>query len=79
MTNPVDAAHELHIAWPDRFNAKDVDGMLALAERESVFVPHPGVATSGDAARGALEQFLAIGLPISMNVRNVHVSGDIAW
>lgn len=52
--------------------------MLALAKAESVFVPQPCVATSGDAARGALEQFLAIGLPITMNVRNVYVSGDIA-
>ncbi|HEY6686585.1 MAG TPA: hypothetical protein VI094_10320 [Propionibacteriaceae bacterium] len=28
--------------------------------------------------RRALEQFLAIGLPITMNVCNVYVSGDIA-
>ena len=28
MTNPVDAAHELHLAYTDRFSAKDVDGML---------------------------------------------------
>ena len=41
-------------------------------------VPQPGVATSGDADWGALEQFLAIGFPITMNVRNVYVSGDIA-
>jgi len=46
MTNPVDAAHELHIAWADRFNAKDVDGMLALAETESMFVPHRVLRTA---------------------------------
>jgi ketosteroid isomerase-like protein len=39
MTSSVNAAHELQAAWADRFNAKDVDGMLALAETESVFVP----------------------------------------
>ncbi len=76
--SPVSDAHELHTAWADRFNAHDIEGMLALAEEESVFVPQPGVVTSGDGARGALEQFLAIGLPITMNVRNVYVSGDIA-
>jgi len=37
----------------------------------------PGVVTSGDGARGALEQFLAIGLAITINVRNVHAVGDI--
>jgi ketosteroid isomerase-like protein len=78
MIIPVDAAHELHIAWADRFNAKDVDGILALAETESVFVPQPGAATSGDATRGALDQFLAIGLPITMNVRNVYAVRDVA-
>jgi ketosteroid isomerase-like protein len=78
MVTPVSDARELHTAWADRFNALDVDGMLALAETESVFVPQPGVVTSGDGAREALEQFLAIRLPITMNVRNVYAVGDVA-
>jgi ketosteroid isomerase-like protein len=78
MTTPVNDARELHTAWADRFNAQDVDGMLACAETESVFVPRPGMVTTGDDVRGALEQFLAIGLPITMNVRNFYPSGDIA-
>jgi ketosteroid isomerase-like protein len=78
MITPVIDARELHTAWADRFNAQDVDGMLALAETESVFVPQPGVVSSGDGARGALEQFLAIGLPITMNVRNVYAVRDVA-
>ncbi|HEX6759710.1 MAG TPA: nuclear transport factor 2 family protein [Propionibacteriaceae bacterium] len=78
MTTPVNDARELHTSWADRFNAQDVDGMLALAETESVFVPQPTVVATGNDVRGALEQFLAIGLPITMNVRNVYASGDIA-
>jgi ketosteroid isomerase-like protein len=78
MTTSVNDARELHTAWADRFNAQDVDGMLAFAETASVFVPQPGIVTTGDDIRGALEQFLAIGLPITMNVRNVYASGDIA-
>lgn len=35
MTTPVNDASELHSAWADRFNAKDVDGMLAFAETGS--------------------------------------------
>jgi hypothetical protein len=46
MTSSGNAAHELHTAWADRSNAKDVDWMVALAEAESVFVPQPGVVTS---------------------------------
>ena len=32
-------AAELHTTWAARFNAKDLDGMVALAETDSVFVP----------------------------------------
>ena len=31
-------AAELHTTWAAPFNAKDLDGMVALAETESVFV-----------------------------------------
>ena len=78
MTTSVNDPRELHTAWADRFNAQDVDGMLRFAEMESVFVPQPGIITTGNDVRGALEQFLAIGLPITMNVRNVYTNGDIA-
>ena len=72
-------AAELHTTWAARFNAKDLDGMVALAEADSVFVPQPGVVVSGEAAvRGAERQFLDIGLPITLKVRRVIVSGDIA-
>jgi ketosteroid isomerase-like protein len=78
MTAAVNDARELHSTWADRFNAQDVDRMLALAETDWVFVPQPTVVTTGNDVRGALDQFLAIGLPITMNVRNVYTSGDIA-
>ena len=72
-------AAELHTTWAARFNTKDLDGMVALAETDSVFVPQPGVVVAGEAAvRGAEQQFLNIGLPITLKVRRVIVSGDIA-
>lgn len=72
-------AAELHTTWAARFNAKDLDGMVALAETDSVFVPQPGVVVAGEAAvRSAEQQFLNIGLPITLKVRRVIVSGDIA-
>lgn len=74
----IDNAAELHTTWAARFNAKDLDGMLALAEVGSVFVPQPGVVVEGDGVRGAEQQFLSMGLPITLNVRRVIVSGDIA-
>ena len=75
----VTEASDLHATWAARFNAKDLDGVVALAEPDSVFVPQPGVVVAGEAAvRSAEQQFINIGLPITMNVRRVIVSGDIA-
>jgi len=68
---------DLHPAWAAAFNAADLDAMLALAETDQVFVPAPGVAVQGEAASGALQQFLGLGLPISMTVRHAFESGEI--
>lgn len=74
IKNPTD----LHPAWADRFNAADVDGMLALAEPGSGFAPQPGVVVTGEDYRDALGGFLAMGLPINLTLRHSLVSGDIA-
>ena len=74
----IEEAAELHTTWAARFNAKDLDGMLALAEPGSVFVPQPGVVVTGEGVKAAEQQFLSIGLPITLTVRRVIVSGDIA-
>ena len=67
-------AAELHTTWAARFNAKDLDGMVALAETDSVFAPQPGIVVAGEAAvRGAEQQFLNIGLPITL--KNGGVNG----
>ena len=38
----INDAAELHRTWAARFNGKDLDGMVALAEVDSVFVPLSG-------------------------------------
>lgn len=74
ITNPTD----LHPAWGERFNAGDVDGMLALAEPNSGFVPQPGTLVTGDDYRAALAGFVALGLPINLTLKHSLVVGDIA-
>lgn len=72
----VTALDHLNLAFAERFNARDLDGLLALNTDDVVFVPAPGQPVTGEAAvRGALEQFLALNLPISMTVRHVFQSG----
>ncbi len=74
ITNPTD----LHPAWADRFNAGDLDGMLALAEPNSGFVPQPGALLTGDDYRSALAGFLSLGLPINLTLKHSLVVDDIA-
>ncbi|WP_091035714.1 YybH family protein [Microbacterium oxydans] len=75
MTIPVTSLDQLNLAFADRFNARDLDGLMALNTSDVVFVPAPGTAVTGTAAvRGALEQFLGLNLPISMRVRHVFES-----
>lgn len=75
MNTRVTALDELNLAFAERFNARDLDGLMALNTTDVVFVPAPGTAVTGAAAvRGALEQFLGLGLPISMSVRHVFES-----
>jgi len=67
---------QLHAAFAERFNARDVDGLLALNAPDSIFVPQPGQPVQGEeAVRGALEYFLSLQLPIAMTVRHTFVSG----
>jgi len=74
---PVTSLDQLNLAFADRFNARDLDGLLALNAPGAVFVPAPGQPVTGESIRKALEQFLALQLPITMNVRHVHASGTV--
>jgi len=75
VTSPVTSLDQLNLAFADRFNARDLDGLMALNLPDVVFVPAPGQPVTGESAvRGALEQFLGLNLPISMTVRHTFES-----
>ncbi len=74
----IDSPTDLHAAWAARFDAGDVEGMLALAEPGSVFAPQPGVVVDGEAYRGALAGFVALGLPIRLTMRRAIAHDDVA-
>lgn len=78
MTTRISALDQLNLAFADRFDARDLDGLMALNLPSVVFVPAPGQPVSGEVAvRGALEQFLGLNLPITMTVRRTFESEGI--
>jgi ketosteroid isomerase-like protein len=69
---------DFHSTWAERFNARDLDGMLELGEEGAAFVPQPGnVISQAEDVRAALEWFLSLNAPISIQVRHVIETGDI--
>ena len=78
MSTTITDVTDLHPAWGARFNAGDVDGMLALAETGSAFAPAPGALVTGEDYRAALAGFLSLGLPIDLTLRRSLVVDDLA-
>jgi ketosteroid isomerase-like protein len=69
---------DLHPTWAARFNAGDMNGMLALCEHGSALSPQPGtVLTDEGAIRASLDWFLSFNLPIRLEVRQAIETGDI--
>ena len=62
-----------------RISASDVEGALALYERDAAFTAAPGeVVTGQDAIRAALERFAALEPTLTGRVRKVVQAGDVA-
>jgi ketosteroid isomerase-like protein len=66
-------------AFAAHFNAGQHEALMGLYEAGSVFVAAPGQAvTSTEGIRAATGQFLALRLPIQIQVRHVFQAGDVA-
>jgi uncharacterized protein (TIGR02246 family) len=70
---------EMHEAFKARFNEGDLEGLVALYERNGKMVPQPGREVQGrEAIRLALQEFLAMKPRIEMATRYVLEAGDTA-
>ena len=63
----------------ERFNAGDIEGILALYEPEATFVDEPGKVVQGtDALRESLNGFLSMKPNLKLVKHKTLISGDIA-
>ena len=73
------APEEVHRLFNERFNAGDLDGLMELYEEDAALAPQPGQVVVGkQAARGALEAFLAMRGTLELKPRQVIATGDLA-
>lgn len=76
MSQPPESAHRL---FEERFNAGDLDGMLALYEDDATFVRGPGDYVNGRAALAeGLRGFLATKGKIRLDTRYAVQHGELA-
>ncbi|MCC6175149.1 MAG: SgcJ/EcaC family oxidoreductase [Chloroflexi bacterium] len=69
----------VHRLFVERFNANDLEGLMALYEPQATLVPQPGQSVSGAASiREALAGFLALRGTFSMQPRLTVRSDDLA-
>jgi uncharacterized protein (TIGR02246 family) len=76
---PAHQPEELDQLFVQAFNSGDVDALIALYEPEASFNPEPGqVVTGTQAIREALGNFLAMNPKLTLEVKNLNQSSDIA-
>ncbi len=74
-----DSPAQLHRAFLEAFNRRDIAGLLALYESEATLLPQPGQVLYGlEAIRQALTQFLSLKGTMTMTTTFSVQSGDIA-
>ena len=75
----VPTAADIHRAVEARFNAGDVDGLVALYEPDAKMVGPDGTVAEGlDAIRATWEPLVALGGHLKMVTRYVVEMGDVA-
>ena len=73
------APEDLHKQFVAFFNARDLDGLMTLYEKDATLVPQPGSPMVGyDANRRALQQFLDLKGRIDITTHEVIPSGTLA-
>lgn len=76
---PARKPEELDKLFGEAMNAGNLDALVALYEPGASFAADPGKPVTGTSAvREALKGFLGMKPKITLNVRRVYTSGDIA-
>jgi uncharacterized protein (TIGR02246 family) len=73
-------AADLHRQFEDAFNARDLEGLVALYEDDAAFIPQPGTVVRGkEQIRAALQSFLDVGGTMRLVTKDVVEVGELAY
>lgn len=76
---PAFLPEETAMLFAERFNSGDLDGALALFEKDATFVASPGQPMTGtQAIRGVITSFMALKARLDIDVREVVRGADLA-
>jgi ketosteroid isomerase-like protein len=70
--------YDLPTVFAERFNARDLDGLIALYEPDAVLATESATPVRHAALRDALAANLALGVPIKLANQRVLKAGDVA-
>jgi uncharacterized protein (TIGR02246 family) len=77
---PVTEPEQMHGAFEQAFNARDIEALMALYEPDATLVPQPGAVAEGTGAiRDSLRWFLDRGGRITLDTKLVLRVGDLAY
>ena len=70
---------QAHRVWADAFNRGDIEALLALYAPDAILMLQPGQQVSGkEGIRAALEGFLSLKVPLTLETLSVAVKDDLA-
>ncbi|ASF06903.1 hypothetical protein NBRGN_005_00170 [Nocardia brasiliensis NBRC 14402] len=74
-----DRAEDFPQVFLDRYNSGDIEACMELYEDDAIFMPAPGNPVRGAGIRRAMEEFLALGVPMAQRrIRHIYSADDTA-
>jgi uncharacterized protein (TIGR02246 family) len=76
---PIRDPNQAYQVWADAFNSGDIEAVMALYMPDAIYMAEPGRQVSGkEAIRAVYTQLVSLKVPITLELLDFAVVGDIA-